>query len=211
MVSDGLELPTEELREAAFKLFGETNETREIKLNELHNMVRELPDCSTIDCRSVSLIRFLRGHQFNVQNAFSAIKNKIDFNIKYPHWTSNLTNDEFSLFKSVVHILNVRDIDGRLMVFVKISNYLQTLTPQFMDNFPHAVIRMNILTIEYFSKNPIVQVYGLRRIFSFADLTFWESKKIIGLVAPINDRVAYYNYMVNCSPFKTREWLFVRC
>ncbi len=208
-MNDSLELPTDVLRKAAFERFGETNESRVMKLNELQKLVLNSPICQGFDTSHGYLIRYLRGRQFNVLDAFNCIKSTMEFREKYPNWTSNLTADEMSIFKSVAHILPVRANDGRLVVLSKMSHFFNAWKPEMFEKYQCGCIRMNLFVNEYFSKNYDAQVYGVLTIGSFSDMTNYQTRTMVAAVAPFHERLAFSQFQSYCSAFKNGKCLSV--
>ena len=162
MANKALELPTQELRDAAFRLFGETDETRASKLMEFRELIQKHPHHDKIDCSDLNLIRYLRGKKFNIEKALVTITNAIDFYAEHPAWTNDLKTSEFEIFASVVKILNQRDKENRIVMFFKASKFIKLFTSKFIRNNPCAMVRFNVYLIERLSHNYDVQVRALK-------------------------------------------------
>ena len=201
-----LELPTFELRNAAFRIYGETTETRELKLKELREKVLEMPNFIDIDTSDVNLLRYLRGKKFNIEKTLKTIENVIQFNHEHPTWTHNLTQNEFIVFNSVVKILNIRDKENRVIVFFKASEFIKHFTTEFIETNPRAMIRFNVFLINKLSHNSDIQIYGMIMIGSFSDFTFWDSAKL-ATIAPVNERLGFFKYISKCCAIRIGELL----
>ncbi len=204
MASFSLDLPTAELQEAAFKIFGETPETRQSKLAELREKIQALPNHEVIDCTDHNLIRYLRGKKFNVEKAFKTIASVVTFNHDHPKWVTNLTSEEFHVFSSIVRILNIRDKHNRVVVFFKASAFIKIFTSEFIREHPCAMIRFNVYLVNRLSHNFDIQLHGMVMIGSFSDFTLWDSRTL-AIIAPVNERLGFFQYISKCCAIRIGE------
>ncbi len=204
METDGLELPTQQLRDAAFERFGETFDTRREKLKAVRAALLQLPNQSTIDVSETNVIRYLRGQQFDVEKTIKVFENLIEFNLKNPQWTTKICSSEFKAFKSIVHILSMRDKQGRMILLLRPAELLKHFSVEFLEQNPSFMIRFNIFANNRLAHHPYAQVYGVVRITSFSDLTAAEAN-LLKIAAPFYERLALLQYQTNCCALSVGE------
>ena len=197
---DPLDLPTEQLREDAFKLFGETKYVRAEKIEEVRQALKDV-DCGEFDQSDANIVRYLRGKKYNVEKAVTCITNRIKFNKEHPEWTSNLSPKEFETFFSMMTILPQRDKENRVILLIRPGLFIRQCTKEFIRDYPFAMIRFNLWLNEALSMHPEINVYGAVFIVSAKELTVWDAATF-SAVAKVDERAAFFRYLFSCTPMR---------
>ncbi len=198
-MSDNVRLKSELHRKAAFEQFGETDELRTAKLIELRNLVNQIPYHPIIDATPNSLIKYLRGQRFDVRSAAQKIENLINFKLKYPHYFDKLDSVEFLKFKSLIHILPVRDIDNKLVILIRPMSIIETCTPEFIEQNPTIVTKINYFTHNYMSSNADAQIFGVRIINSFHEISLSQARLFRKVSSFQHNQIYFGTFLQKCS------------
>lgn len=200
MEKDPLDLP-DELIPIALKELGETPEIRALKLNELKDKIARLPpEDHIVDTSDLSLIRFLRGRKYDVDNALRTVVNMNRFHRDHPEWCSGWTAKEFEPFKGFFQCLKERDKERPVVVF-RSDIGIKVLTPEFIKNHPYAIIRSTLWFMNAISYNVYAQVCGGILIQSFEGFSLWDNLTMIK-ACPLRQQIAGIWYVQNCVGFR---------
>lgn len=166
MGDDDTELPTDELRAAAFNLLQETPSLRATKIDELRSAIFDLaPEHRMVDLSSRNLIRYLRGKKYVIDKALKMTVNYTKFARENPDLVSPLTGKEkrdfLPIFSKGVQILGHKDVEGRVVVLVQPGLFARDLAESnFRSEHPHSLSRFNVWLFDVLSSNIEIQVYG---------------------------------------------------
>lgn len=197
---DPLELPTEKLRDDAFKLLGETKELRSQTIEEVRLALNEM-DCGDFDKSDANIVRYLRGKKFDVEKTLKCITNRVAFCKEHPKWTANLSVKEFEAFFEFLTILPQRDKEGRVVLLARPGLFLKMCTKEFMRDYPFAMIRFNVWLFEELTLHPEINLYGAVFVLTAKDLSVWDSSTFHA-VAKVDERIGFLKYLFSCTPMR---------
>jgi hypothetical protein len=201
---DGLELPTVELRDAAFKLFGETTVTRREKIAQLRALIETLPTTDQLsDLSGENLIRFLRGRKFDVHKALKSAVNMARFYRDHPDWTNGIDEEDFSIFQSWIQLLEKRDNENRVIMILRLAHGIHSANVDFLKNNPLKLVRWNVWFLNRLTQNLDAQVYGITVINAFGGITTEDAAKLRSIIN-ISERIAIFQFIAGCCPFRLK-------
>jgi hypothetical protein len=191
---DCLELP-EDLKEFAFQRYGETPETRVQKLQEMRELIANLPPEDRIeDVSDVNLIRFLRVRKFVVKNAVENTVNLVRFGREHPHLVGG-TPKEFERYNNFIQALEHRDNQGRTILVLRAKLMLESTDQDF--NRDHPIGRCQVMVIDRMSRNVYVQVRGLIMIGCFVGMSFMNIVSLSRILS-VTDMSAAMSFLGKC-------------
>jgi hypothetical protein len=207
-INDPLELPTQQLKDDAFNLLGETSEKRKESIIQLRDLINKLPIEDQIDNKDddIILIAYLRGKKFNIEKALETTISYAKFHIKHSDICQSIeeNKDEFiNIFSNFCYISKDKDKFGRVVVVFSAPNIFKKINanPSFLDNNPCSLARFNIWLFNKLKFNIDIQVYGMCLVGYFTGLTFWETT-LLPKIAPLNERKQIFKYVTNCCSFR---------
>lgn len=208
IIDDPLELLTQQLKDDAFKILGETSEKRKECIQKLRDLINKLPIEDQIDKKDDDkiLIAYLRGKKFNIQKALDTTISCAKFHLKHSDLCQSIeeNKDEFiKIFSTFCYISKDRDKYGRVIVVISAPNIFKNINenPSFLDNNPCSLSRFNIWFFNKLKFNIDIQIYGMCLIGYFTGLTFWETT-LLPKIAPLNERKQVFKYIQNCCAFR---------
>lgn len=191
---DDLALPSE-LQQIAFEEFGETSEKRVEYIAELRRRILLLPENDRItDLSEKNLLRFLRGRKFNLDKTLEATITMHRFIVEHPEVFDFDEENEVQPLVDLVTIVPQIDLRQPLTVVMSPKRILSKLTPDFISQYPMALLRTSIFVLRRISFHPIAQVNGICFFGTFQGCTFWDNLTF-SKVAPVQHHLLRLTYI----------------
>lgn len=201
---DELALP-EDLKRMAMEEFGEeTVEQRRIALDTLRARLMELPEDERLsDMSDKSLIRYIRGKKYNVEKAFSVVREYVKFRKAHEEYFLSDPAEILTFFHTVKVLKDVDSLGRRVVTIIPCKG-TQYITPEFMSKFPNALTKFRMWLFEKLSFDPYAQLRGVVLIMSFQNMTFWESTKFSRLATTMQ-HVESIRFVSSCVGLRLKS------